>query len=112
MTPSATFSSRWFSIAMTAQQPSGLIFTESGWPPRSTVRTIERDATSTTTNRPACGPKVSSARTGVSSTSTSAYRPCTATEVGEPPTATLPAAAGRDGSRRSTNPSRPAPASV
>ncbi len=45
-------SSRWFSIAIAAKDPSGLMAMESGWPPRSMLCTRVRSLTRTTSTRP------------------------------------------------------------
>ena len=87
--------------------PSGLSFTESGWPPRSIVATTAWVRRSITLRWP-----LGAAKDGLVSTLTSAYRLVTATDVGLPPTSTVPPGRGSDGRRMSTKPATPCTASV
>ena len=107
-------SSRWFSIAIAANEPSGLMAIESGWPPRSMLCTGVRSLTRTMSTRPdgfAKSPPVVSMTT--STTSATA-----ATEVGwssalpSSSSDSVPCPTGLTGSATSTKPMRLAAASV
>ncbi len=108
-----TSSSRWFSIATTACEPSGVTAIESGWPPRSSDRTRSRVARSTTSRRPLGSVKLTDV-----STTTRTYPPTIATDVGsscsEPSSTRLsvPRPFGALGSVMSRKPMRRASASV
>lgn len=67
--PTSISSSRWFSMAMAAKTPLGPMSIESGWPPRSMVRTIARRGRSMTARWPE-----GRVRSVVVSTATRAYR--------------------------------------
>ena len=97
--PFPSSSSRSFSIAMAAYFPSGLTAILSGCPPRSILRTIWRVLRLMICRTPEVLTKFS-----LVLTTPNAYFRTTATDVGSPPTASVPSGRGSDGSLISTNP--------